>query len=73
MPESDLGPEEVRFPASDEPFVGRWLVIVSLLYAKSGRILIEALAEDLGAGETKKQISVNFFVGSRTSGHACLR
>ena len=61
MPGSDLGPGEVRFLASDEPFVGRRLVIVSLLSAKSGRILIESLAEDLGADETKKQISGNSF------------
>ena len=61
MPGSDLGPGEVRFLASDEPFVGRRLVIVSLLYAKSRRILIESLAEDLGADETKKQISGNSF------------
>lgn len=61
MPGSDLGPGEVRFLASDEPFVGRRLLIVSLLYAKSRRILIESLAEDLGADETKKQISGNSF------------
>ena len=65
MPGSDLGPGEVPFLARDEPFVGRRLVIVSMPYGeiwpKSGRILIESLAEDLGADETKKQISGNSF------------
>lgn len=49
------------FSLATSRFVGRRLVIASLVYAKSGRILIESLAEDPGADETKKQISGNSF------------
>jgi hypothetical protein len=71
MPGSDLGPGEGRFLASDEPF--RWasagyrFIAICEIGPNSHRI--PSLAEDLGADETKKQISGDSFVGSRSSGH----
>ena len=72
MPGSDLG-GEVGFSPGAEPFVGRRLVkrliAIGVVLRNRARLLLESLAEELGADETKSKLAENqIFVGSRSSG-----
>jgi hypothetical protein len=64
---------KVGFSPGAEPFVGRRLlkrlIAIGVVLRNRARLLIESLAEELGADETESKLAENsIFVGSRSSG-----